>query len=73
VTDEEIRTLLRELGATSRQTPPGFVGVAEDELAARADVPTVAVWIANQGGMVEPARDGLPETFLVPQRALDDG
>ena len=86
MTDDEIRALLLQLGRHTFDTPSGFVRIAVSKVAERADLPTVAVWIANNGGLVEgtgpyEARnlaDGrlqrqvtpAEETFLVPERAL---
>ena len=86
MTDDDIRALLVQLGRHTFDTPAGFVRVAVAQVAERADLPTVAVWIANHGGLVEgtgpyEARnlaDGrlqrevtrAEETFLVPERAL---
>ena len=89
MTDAEIRALLHELGRRTQDTPRGFLRVSAGELAQRADLKLVAVWIANHGGLVEGAGpyeaalvgrgrwrrrvEPEEETFLVPQRALSAG
>ncbi len=70
MTDDDARDLLRPLAAATPGTPPGYVRVPSRALAELPEPTALAVWIANQGGMVEPADE---ETFLVPQRALDGG
>ena len=86
MTDQEIRALLRELGRVTDDTPSGFLRVPVAEVADRADLRTVAVWIANAGGLVEGTEpyeskaigqgrwqrtiQPAEECFLVPERAL---
>jgi hypothetical protein len=89
VSDDEIRELLLELGRVTFGTPEGFIRVPVSDIAPRADLPTIAVWIANHGGLVEGTdpyesralgqgrweRTVQPaeESFLIPRRALDAG
>ncbi len=89
MTDDEIRALLLQLGRVTFDTPTGFVRVGVAKVAERADLRTVAVWIANNGGLVEGTepyearqlaegrlhREVAPaeESFLVPERALHRG
>jgi hypothetical protein len=89
VTDDEIRALLLELGRVTFGTPDGFVRVPAADIARRAELARIAVWIANHGGLVEGTepyesralgqgrweRTVRPaeESFLIPRRALDAG